>query len=31
MMHYSQAENMEKFRFKESNFPRAGFLPDNGD
>ena len=28
MMHYSQAE---KFRFKENNFPRAGFLPEKGD
>ena len=28
MMHYSQAE---KFRFKETNFLGAGFLPEKGD
>lgn len=28
LMHYSQAE---KFRFKENNFPGAGFLPEKGD
>ena len=28
MMHYSQTE---KFRFKETNFLGAGFLPEKGD